>query len=125
MSTIITREDRPWGTYEVLSVFKEEGVEGQIDVVIKRIVVNPGQRLSLQSHYGRDEHWQFVSGRGEAVVGEKTIKIDGPLHVFVPKQTQHRVTNKDLEAPLILIEVSLGMFDEKDIIRHEDDYGRK
>ena len=124
MSAIISREERPWGTFEVLSVFKEDGGGVGKDVVIKKIVVYPGKRLSLQSHRGRDENWFFVSGRGEAVVGSQNIHIEGQKSIFVPRETKHRISNIDSSSPLVCIEISLGDFDENDILRYEDDFER-
>ena len=117
-------ETRPWGTYEVLSVFKEPCDGTDKDVIIKRIYVNPGKRLSLQSHTGRDESWFFVSGAGEVTVGDKQIKVKSEQSIFVPKETKHRISNVGSKTPLVLIEISTGYFDEDDIIRYEDDFGR-
>jgi len=110
-------EKRPWGSYEVISDNKTHKV--------KIIVVNPGERLSLQSHKNRDETWVYVSGAGEIEVGfYKIFFNEETKHVFIARGDKHRVSCLSKE-PLIFIEVQTGeLFDEDDIIRYEDDYGR-
>lgn len=108
---------RPWGEYWVLEDTETHKV--------KRILVNPGQRISLQYHHHRSEIWTIISGIG-------TITIDGETREFhygdVAKIVQgatHRVENKTSE-PLYFIEVQLGTyFGEDDIVRIDDDYNRK
>lgn len=120
MSSIISHEERPWGNYEVLSSFTQDTV----DVVIKKIVVNPGKRLSLQSHRGRDESWLFIAGHGEVTIGDEEKTVQKGSVVSAPKGTKHRIANTDPIEPLVLIETSVGVFDEQDITRYEDDFGR-
>jgi mannose-6-phosphate isomerase-like protein (cupin superfamily) len=92
--------------------------------VVKRIVVNPGERLSLQYHNHRSERWTAVSGRGVA-------EIDGAQHplelghtVDIPLKATHRVACIG-EQPLVFIEIQYGeLLDENDIIRLSDDYAR-
>jgi mannose-6-phosphate isomerase-like protein (cupin superfamily) len=111
-----TFERRPWGTYAVL----EDGD----DCKVKRITVDPGQRLSYQSHARRAEHWVMVAGTA-------TVTIDGTDHtiepggaVDIPLGAAHRIANHGAE-PLVFIEVQLGdYFGEDDIVRYSDDYGR-
>lgn len=107
---------RPWGSYTVL----EEG-EGY---KIKRIVVNPGARLSLQMHHRRSEHWVVVAGTARVTCGEKVYDV--PVHesTFIPLATKHRLENRGRE-PLQIIEVQNGDYlGEDDIARFDDDYGR-
>jgi len=110
------KEHRPWGYFEILS--DEE------DHKVKRIVVDPGKRLSLQRHTNRAEHWYML--RGEALV---TIdRDDQPLKrgesVDIPRETLHRVKNPGKE-PVMFIEVQTGDYcGEDDIERVEDDFGR-
>ena len=113
-------EVRPWGSYEVLSSTKE----GQTDKVTKKITVQPGKRLSLQSHQGREEAWTFLSGEGEVTIGDETRVVKEGVLVVVPKETKHRISNMKGTEPLVFIEVSTGFFDEDDIVRYDDDFGR-
>jgi len=107
---------RPWGSYTVL----EEGQRYKI----KRIVVNPGERLSLQMHYHRSEHWVVVRGAAKVTVGDKEVHIHENESAYVPKSTRHRLENPG-KVPLELIEVQNGEYvGEDDIVRLEDVYGR-
>jgi mannose-6-phosphate isomerase-like protein (cupin superfamily) len=107
---------RPWGYYSVLA--------DELDHKVKRIVVYPGQRFSLQRHQRRDEHWFFISGQGLAEVGEKEVAVEPGLTVEVPRATRHRLRNTG-SGDLVFIEIQTGdYFGEDDIERLEDDYGR-
>jgi mannose-6-phosphate isomerase-like protein (cupin superfamily) len=111
------RDERPWGTWEVLAV--------GVGYTLKRIVVSPGQRLSLQYHEFRAEHWTVVQGCAEAEIDGVCHALAAGEHVFVPLHAPHRVRNTGSE-PLVIIEVQTGAYlDEHDIIRLSDDYGRK
>jgi mannose-6-phosphate isomerase len=107
---------RPWGGYVIL--------DEAADHKVKRIAVLPGQRLSLQRHRRRGEHWYVV--RGEALVerdGEQFRLAPGEA-VDIPLGAWHRVSNPG-QGPLVFIEVQRGdYFGEDDIERAEDDYGR-
>lgn len=117
--------ERPWGTYQVL--YEDDKCK------IKRIVVYPGKRLSLQSHKHRDELWQIISADKYSVYSDApydniTPKVNTNMLmyniVFIPKNARHRIENVG-EKPLVFIEIQTGeSFDESDIIRYEDDYGR-
>jgi mannose-6-phosphate isomerase-like protein (cupin superfamily) len=107
---------RPWGHYENL-------LEGN-DYKIKELVVNPGERLSLQKHQRRAEHWTVVSGDALVTIGEKEIPLKPGQSVDIAKNTVHRITNPG-ETPLVIVEVQMGdYFGEDDIIRLQDDYDR-
>ena len=107
---------RPWGTYTVL----EEG-DG---FKIKRIVVKPGQSLSLQMHHHRSEHWVVLSGTAEVVNGTKQYTVRPNESTFIPAGRKHRLANHGGE-PLAIIEVQTGSYvGEDDIVRFEDVYGR-
>lgn len=107
---------RPWGSYTVL----EEGPRYKI----KRIVVNPNGRLSLQMHYHRSEHWVVVEGTAKVKIGDKEISLHENESAYVPKTTLHRLENQG-KVPLEIIEVQNGEYvGEDDIERYEDDYGR-
>ena len=108
---------RPWGSYTIL----EESERYKI----KRIVVNPTARLSLQMHYHRSEHWVVVRGAAKVTIGEKEIVIHENESVYVPKSTLHRLENPG-KVPLEIIEVQNGEYvGEDDIVRVDDVYGRQ
>ena len=107
---------RPWGNYTILG-------EGP-DYKIKRIVVNPGQVLSLQMHHHRSEHWVVVSGTALVTIGDREQLLCDDESVFVPQTVKHRLANPG-KVPLVLIEVQSGRYlGEDDIVRFEDVYGR-
>jgi mannose-1-phosphate guanylyltransferase/mannose-6-phosphate isomerase len=107
---------RPWGSYTIL----EESERYKI----KRIVVNPTARLSLQMHYHRSEHWVVVKGAAKVTIGDKEVVIHENESVYVPKSTLHRLENPG-KVPLEIIEVQNGEYvGEDDIVRVDDIYGR-
>lgn len=107
---------RPWGSYTVLG-------EGP-GYKLKKIVVNPGQRLSLQLHYHRSEHWIVIGGTAKVTIGDQEQMVHGNESVFVPPSTRHRLENPG-KLPLQMIEVQNGNYlEEDDIVRFEDIYGR-
>jgi mannose-6-phosphate isomerase-like protein (cupin superfamily) len=107
---------RPWGHYE--NLFERD------DHKIKELIVNPGERLSLQKHRRRAEHWTVVSGEALVTVGEQEIPLKPGQSVDVPRGAVHRIMNPG-DIPLVLVEVQMGdYFGEDDIIRLEDDYDR-
>jgi len=107
---------RLWGSYESLIV--GEGFQ------VKRIVVNPGQQLSLQMHHHRAEHWVVVRGTAEVVNGDETLLLKEDQSTYIPIGAKHRLTNPG-KFPLELIEVQSGSYlGEDDIVRFEDVYGR-
>ena len=107
---------RPWGRYEVLSV--KEGYK------IKRIIVVPKGKLSLQLHQYRSEHWVVVAGEAAVTNGEETLILTVNQSTYIPKQTKHRLENTT-DHELVIIEVQLGSYlGEDDIIRYEDMYDR-
>ena len=107
---------RPWGSWEVLAT--GEGY------TLKRIVVNPGQRLSLQYHRFRAEHWTVVQGVAEAQINSTLSALTAGESVYVPLGAHHRLRNIS-DTPLVMIDVQTGTYlDESDIIRIDDDYAR-
>ena len=107
---------RPWGSYESLA--SADGFQ------VKRIIVNPGQRLSLQMHHHRAEHWVVVRGVAEVVNGEESFLLREDQSAYIPIGAKHRLSNPGA-VPLELIEVQSGSYlGEDDIIRFEDVYGR-
>ena len=110
------RHYRPWGYYQSLDV-------GDLHQV-KRIVVKPGGRLSLQKHRHRAEHWTVVQGVAEVTVDEDVKTLKENESVYIPLGAVHRMANPG-KTPMTLIEVQYGDYlGEDDIIRLEDDYGR-
>jgi len=112
-----TQEDhRPWGFYIVLS--------DESDHKVKRIIVYPGKRLSLQRHRRRSEHWHMVSGEALVTLDDKEIRLKKGESVDIPANAAHRIKNIGTEN-VILIEIQQGdYFGEDDIERIEDDFGR-
>lgn len=107
---------RPWGTYTVL--------ENQAGFKIKRIVVNPGASLSLQSHQHRSEHWVVVSGTATVSCNGKTIIVTKNQSTYIPVGEKHRLENRG-KIPVHLIEVQVGEYvEEDDIERFDDVYNR-
>ena len=107
---------RPWGTYTVL-----EDTEGY---KIKRIVVHPGKRLSLQKHFHRNEHWIVVSGTATVTVGERKTLLRPNESTYIKMGEIHRLENEG-KIPVILIEAQVGEYTkEDDIVRIEDDFKR-
>jgi mannose-1-phosphate guanylyltransferase/mannose-6-phosphate isomerase len=107
---------RPWGSYTTL----EEGYRYKI----KRIVVNPGAKLSLQMHYHRSEHWVVIAGTARVVNGEQEIFLEENESTYIPKTHRHRLENPG-RIPLQIIEIQSGPYlEEDDIVRFDDVYGR-
>ena len=91
---------------------------------VKKITVIPGGSLSLQSHEHRSEHWVIAQGTAEVIINDNTHIIKENHHIFIPKGSKHRLTNKNNET-LIVIEMWYGeILDESDIKRYEDIYDR-
>ncbi|NNE21665.1 MAG: mannose-1-phosphate guanylyltransferase/mannose-6-phosphate isomerase [Rhizobiales bacterium] len=107
---------RPWGNYERL-----ESTQGY---QVKRITVNPGGVLSLQSHQHRAEHWVVVDGCAEATIEDAVCTLEANQSIYVPAGSRHRLANRGND-PLVLIEVQTGTYlGEDDITRFDDVYGR-
>ena len=117
-------ESRPWGTFEVISEF-DCVVNGRPQqIVVKKIVVHPQKRLSYQSHQLRDEHWHIAGGSGVVILNDQEQTIKAGDKIYVPIGTKHRIINNHESEHLIFIEITGGQFDEFDIQRFEDDFGR-
>ena len=107
---------RPWGTYEVL--LSHNGYK------IKRIVVKPGKRLSLQKHFHRNEHWIVVSGTATVTVGDEVRLIRPNESTYIKMGEIHRLENQG-KIPVVLIEAQVGEYTgEDDIVRIDDDFKR-
>ncbi|MEE4660577.1 MAG: mannose-1-phosphate guanylyltransferase/mannose-6-phosphate isomerase [Halieaceae bacterium] len=115
-SRLHARVYRPWGSYESL-------INGD-RFQVKRIVVNPGQKLSLQKHHHRAEHWIVVNGTAEVTCEDKVFMLGEDESTYIPLGHKHRLVNPG-RIPLELIEVqSGGYLGEDDIVRYDDIYGR-
>lgn len=108
---------RPWGSYEGLT----KGNRFQV----KRIVVQPGEELSLQRHYHRAEHWIVVEGAAEVVLGDKNIFLTENQSIYIPVGENHQLRNPG-KVQLVVIEVQSGAYlGEDDIVRIKDKYNRQ
>jgi len=107
---------RPWGSYSIL--------EDAADCKVKRLVVKPGQVLSLQMHRKRAEHWTVIRGVAKVRLGDREFLLNPNESTYIPLETLHRLENPGTE-DVHLIEVQTGAyFGEDDITRYEDIYGR-
>ncbi|MGR3318651.1 MAG: phosphomannose isomerase type II C-terminal cupin domain [Candidatus Anammoxibacter sp.] len=111
------KDQRPWGYYEILS--------DKPDHKVKRICVECGKRLSYQYHKKRKEHWFVVSGDALVTLDDKQINLKPGDYIDIPKGSSHRIQNPGNDL-LVFIEIQTGeYFGEDDIVRIEDDFGRK
>jgi mannose-1-phosphate guanylyltransferase len=107
---------RPWGKYDSIDAGKRDHV--------KRITVKPGEKLSIQKHFHRSEHWIVVSGTASVLNGDKTIIVSENESTYIPLGTIHALENPG-KIPLEMIEIQTGSYlGEDDIVRFEDRYGR-
>ncbi|MUL09188.1 mannose-1-phosphate guanylyltransferase/mannose-6-phosphate isomerase [Aliivibrio fischeri] len=107
---------RPWGKYDSIDC----GARDQV----KRITVKPGEKLSIQKHHHRSEHWVVVSGTARVLNGDRTIIVTENESTYIPLGTVHALENPG-KIPLEMIEVQTGSYlGEDDIVRFEDRYGR-
>lgn len=110
-------DSRPWGTWRVLA--SRDGY------IVKEIVVNPGEILSLQSHEHRSEHWIVVDGVAEITIDEDVFVKGKNETAFIPAKSKHRIANRT-DDPMVFVEVQAGeILSEDDIKRYEDRYGRE
>jgi mannose-6-phosphate isomerase len=113
---VLEHDERPWGSYTVL--------EDAADHKVKRIEVLPGKRLSYQKHTKRAEHWFVVQGSGLVTLDGVDVAVPAGKAIDIPLGAAHRIANVG-EGLLVFIEVQHGeSFDEDDIVRLEDDFGR-
>jgi len=107
---------RPWGTYTIL--------EDTAGYKIKRIVVKPGKRLSLQKHFHRSEHWIVVSGTATVTIGESVRIVRPNESTYIKMGETHRLENEG-KINVVLIEAQVGEYTgEDDIVRFQDDFQR-
>lgn len=109
-------EARPWGSFHVLD--EAPGFK------VKRIVVTPGGKLSLQSHEHRGEHWTVVTGTATITVDDRIVALTRLQSIDIPKGAKHRLENLH-DGPVEIIEVQFGDYlGEDDIVRYDDIYSR-
>ena len=109
-------DTRPWGKWEVIDVGDS--------YIVKRIIVNPGQILSLQYHNYRDEHWVIVKGVATVTLDDEVLRMAANESVFISSGVRHRIAN-ETDDVVEFIEVQTGsVLSEDDIVRIEDNYGR-
>ncbi len=112
-----TCTQRPWGTFEILA-------EGEA-FKVKRLMLKPGAKISLQRHEKRAEHWVVVAGIAEVVNGEEVLQLQVNQSTYIAPKTMHRLSNPG-DTPLYVIEVQSGAYlGEDDITRYDDIYARK
>ena len=107
-------ENRPWGWFREFA--KNE------KLTVKIIFVNRGEELSLQKHEKRSEFWRVLSGNPEILIGENTFNARPGDEFEIKAGETHRISAQDADAEIL--EVAVGEFDEEDIVRLEDKYGR-
>ena len=104
--------NKRWGSYEVINEGKK--------YTVKKLTVNPGSQLSLQSHEGRSEHWLIAEGKAEVIINDETYNFIENQYVFIPQAAKHRLANIG-DQILIVIEMWFGdQLDENDITRYEN-----
>jgi mannose-6-phosphate isomerase-like protein (cupin superfamily) len=108
------KDERPWGMYERFTLNDPS--------TVKLITVNEGEAFSLQKHEHRGEFWHIIEGKGRATIGSETREVKAGDEIEIPEGTLHRL--EAVGGPCLFLEISFGTFDEKDIIRVEDKYGR-
>jgi len=107
---------RPWGTYK--NILEEEYTK------VKKIVINPGESPSYQYHFKRSEIWVVIKGTGEVKIDGAILNLNTGEVIRIPVEAKHTITNTG-DDELVFIEIQLGeSFEEEDIVRVEDKYGR-
>jgi mannose-6-phosphate isomerase len=109
-----TTVERPWGEFRQ---FIHDAPS-----TVKILTVKAGEEFSLQTHEKRDEFWRVIQGEGTITVGDKEFDAKEDYEFRVPKETKHRI--KGGPSGIKVLEISTGEFDEGDIKRYEDKYGR-
>ena len=108
------KEERPWGNFERFTLNER--------TTVKIVTVDAGEAISLQTHTHRDEFWRVLKGSGSIRIGEKDNDARAGDTFFSPRHAEHRVAGGP--EGLTLLEIAFGDFDENDIARLEDKYGR-
>ena len=108
------KQNRPWGNFKI--IYKKPGI------TIKIITVAPNSKLSLQSHKMRDEMWMLLKGKLYCQIDYWAEVMNKEKNYYIPRKEKHRLMA--VKEGGSILEISFGEFNEKDIIRYEDDYGR-
>lgn len=106
--------EKPWGKFEQFTLNEVS--------TVKILTVMSGQRLSYQSHKNRDEFWRCLSNDVKVVINDKETVLNKGDEIYINKGDKHRLVGLDKTGEVL--EISFGFFDEEDITRHEDDFGR-
>lgn len=109
-----TTQSRPWGSFIEFTQNKPS--------TVKILIVNAGEEFSLQTHKNREEFWRVISGTPTIIINDKEFTAKEGDEFFVERGERHRISAKDTEARIL--EISFGEFNEEDIVRIEDKYGR-
>lgn len=109
------QEQRPWGYFRQ---FTHNSIS-----TVKILFIKKGEAFSLQYHNSRTEFWRILSGTPEVTIGESVSKYKPGDELEIPPRTNHRVCSVDNDTEIL--EISFGEFDENDIVRIKDNYGRK
>ena len=107
-------EKRPWGGFERFTLNKIS--------TVKILTIKPKQKFSLQYHKQREEFWKFLDNPAKVTIGKKTFTAKKSSEVFIPKKTLHRI--ESFSKPVNVLKISFGKFNERDVVRTEDVYGR-
>ncbi|HET6590874.1 MAG: phosphomannose isomerase type II C-terminal cupin domain [Candidatus Nitrosocosmicus sp.] len=110
----VYEEERPWGRFEKF-------IENQ-RCTVKLLHLKPAAQLSLQYHHKREEWWKVVKGSVTVEVDDNRTTLSENDTIYLPKGCKHRAIN--LDKPSIILEISLGQFEESDIVRIDDIYNR-
>jgi mannose-6-phosphate isomerase-like protein (cupin superfamily) len=105
---------KPWGKFEQFTLNEQS--------TVKILTVNPESRLSYQAHKNREEFWLCIEGEVIALIEDVVYKLKKDQQIYIPKGAKHRLIGTKKIGKVL--EISFGFFDEEDIIRYEDDYGR-
>lgn len=111
------KDTRPWGRWIVLDMTPQ--------LVVKKLIVEPGKRISLQCHRHRSERWIMMQGEAVVQRGEEQMRLRAGDGVLIPGNVRHRLANESAQE-IMLLEIQFGeLLSEDDIERFDDDYGRK
>jgi mannose-1-phosphate guanylyltransferase len=110
----IKQDNRPWGKEEIFTTNEQS--------TVKILTINPRSRCSLQFHHHRSEFWKVIEGSLRVQIRDEIKNANLGDEFTIPAETNHRMIGTD--APAKILEISTGIFDENDIVRLEDDYGR-
>jgi mannose-6-phosphate isomerase-like protein (cupin superfamily) len=111
---VVFAEQRPWGRFERFTLNEQS--------TVKLVYLDGDKRLSLQYHNNRSEFWKVIKGPVKVQLGNDTKTLQTGESIEIPKKAVHRLIGAGTDA--VILEISMGEFDESDIMRLEDDYKR-